>query len=134
MTSDESDSDNLDTNIVDDYFVPRSPPRPVTIEEDDNEEGFTYPSTNTDRFVEPYPGNAGKGIRKSKTRFEKWQEIQQDEGKKPWEPFASKDEWELAGWLLKNVGQKSTDEYLKLQIVREVDASLERKKILIGFY
>ena len=33
-----------------------------------------------------------------------------------WELFASKEEWDLTKWLVKNVGQKSTDEFLKLQI------------------
>jgi len=35
-------------------------------------------------------------------------------GKQPWEPFASREERELATWLLTNTGQKATDDYLKL--------------------
>jgi hypothetical protein len=94
-----------------DEFVPPPPP--------DDEEENTYPTTNMNHFVEPYPDNASHGMRKSKTRFKKWLEIQQGEGKKPWEPFSGEEEWALLRWLIKNVGQKSTDEYLKLQIVCE---------------
>ncbi|KAG6821782.1 hypothetical protein H0H92_000911, partial [Tricholoma furcatifolium] len=45
-------------------------------------------------------------------------ESQEKEGKECWAPFAGEEEWELATWLMKHVGQKSTDEYLKLPIVR----------------
>lgn len=69
------------------------------------------------RYVEPFPGLAGEALRPEKTRFEIWQEIQQLEGKTPWEPFASREEWELVEWLMKNTGQKSTDDYLQLPIV-----------------
>lgn len=113
----DSDSlDEFDFEVVDD-FVPPSPPRRATVDDDSDEEGNTYLTTETYRFVESYPGDAGQGLRKSKTRFEELLEIQEGEGKKPWEPFASKEEWALSGWLIKHVGQKSTDEYLKLQIV-----------------
>jgi hypothetical protein len=131
------DLEAVDTRIVDDFdFVPPSPPRRATVEDNDNEQRNTYlretSTTQMDRFVEPYPGDAGQGLRKSKTRFEKWLEIQEAEGKKPWDPFASKEEWALTGWLIKNVGQKSTDEYLKLQIVSEDDIFFFFK-LLIGF-
>ncbi|KIJ90638.1 hypothetical protein K443DRAFT_36586, partial [Laccaria amethystina LaAM-08-1] len=51
--------------------------------------------------------------------FETLLEQQTADGKQPWEPFASKEEWQLVTWLMANVGQNSTDEYLKLPIVRE---------------
>jgi hypothetical protein len=131
------DSDSLEefnTEIVDD-FVPPSPPRRATVDKDNDEEGNTYlTSTERNRFVEAYPGDAGQGIRKSKTRFEEWLEIQEGEGKKPWDPFASKEEWALAGWMIKNVGQKSTDEFLKLKIVCEVDVSFREKACTYCFY
>ena len=40
--------------------------------------------------------------------------------KNPWDLFASEQEWALAMWLRKNVGQKSTDEFLKLPIVSKL--------------
>ena len=38
-------------------------------------------------------------------------------GASKWSPFKNEDEWELAQWLLKNVGQSAIDEYLKLPSV-----------------
>jgi hypothetical protein len=69
------------------------------------------------RYVEPFPGPAGEPLRREKTRFQILQEIQKSELKGAWEPFSSREEWGLAKWLIKNVGQKSTDEYLQLPIV-----------------
>jgi hypothetical protein len=69
------------------------------------------------RYVEPFPGPAGVASRREKTRFEGLLEIQRLEGKAPWYPFASRTEWGLVEWLMKNVGQRSTDEYLQLPIV-----------------
>ena len=111
----EGSLDN-EPNIMDDFVLP-SPPRKPTVEEVEDE-GETYPTMKTDRFVESYPGHAGEGLRKSKTRYEIWFENQKREGKNSWDPFASEDEWALTMWLLKNVGQKSTDQFLKLPIVR----------------
>lgn len=80
------DSDSLDEfniEIVDDFVLP-SPPRRATVDDNNDEEENTYLTTETnDRFVDSYPGDAGQGIQKSKTRFEEWLEIQEGEGKKP---------------------------------------------------
>jgi hypothetical protein len=105
--------------IADDFIMP-SPPRRASVEEDEGEGGNTYPTSKGERFIESYPGEAGNGLRKSKTQFDVWFENQREEEKIPWDPFASEKEWALSKWLLKNVGQKSTDEFLKLHIVREV--------------
>lgn len=115
--------EELNTQNIDlDDFVPPRPPEipPIVSSRQAPVQSTAYPTTNMDRFVEPYPGDAGQGIQKSETRFEKWLEIQEMEGRDPWEPFASKKEWALTEWLMKNVGQRSTDEYLKLPIVCEV--------------
>ena len=94
-----------------------SPPRMPSVEEGEDESEDTYRTSKAARFIESYPGDAGKGLRKSKTKFETWFENQTGEEKNPWAPFASEQEWALAIWLMKNVGQKSTAEFLKLQIV-----------------
>ena len=109
----------VDTGIADEFVMPPQPRRPSeSVEEEDGDEGGnTYPTSQGERFVESYAGDAGKGLRKSKTRFENWFENQRGEEKNPWDPFASEQEWALAMWLMKNVGQKSTDEFLKLPIV-----------------
>lgn len=54
---------------------------------------------------------------KGKTFFEKLQERQESVGSEKWAPFEDQEEWELAQWLLRSVGQKKIDEYLKLPIV-----------------
>lgn len=51
------------------------------------------------------------------TKFRRWQEEQSLNGTNEWTPFQNQKEWELAKWLIKNVGQKSMDEFLKLPIV-----------------
>lgn len=69
------------------------------------------------RYVDPFPELAGDALRRERTRFEILEGEQHLKAKTPWEPFANKTEWGLVEWLMKNVGQKSTDEYLKLPIV-----------------
>jgi hypothetical protein len=39
------------------------------------------------------------------------------EGEDEWAPFADREEWGLAEWLIKSLGQTCTDEFLKLPIV-----------------
>lgn len=107
-----------------------SPPRMPSVEEGEDESEDTYRTSKAARFIESYPGDAGKGLRKSKTNFETWFENQRGEEKNPWAPFASEQEWALAIWLMKNVGQKSTDEFLKLQIVSILCLPFIKKWIL----
>jgi hypothetical protein len=45
-----------------------------------------------------------------------WKEEQNLYRENEWAPFDNQKEWDLAKWLIRNVGQKSTDEFLKLQI------------------
>ena len=119
---------NLDVfeGVADDFDMP-SPPRRASVEEDEGEggRGNTYPTSITDRFIESYPGKAGEGLRRTKTQFEVWLKNQREEEKIPWFLFA----WALTKWLLKNVGQTSTDEFLKLAIVRQV-CDLKKKDSL----
>ena len=95
----------------------------------DDEDGNDLTSTPI-RYVEPFPGPAGEASRHEKTRFEVLQQIQESEVKAPWEPFASRAEWGLAEWLMKNVGQGKTDEYLQLPIVSR-QFCFEKKKLTI---
>jgi hypothetical protein len=104
-------------NDADDFLEPgqQTPSGRATAEvADDNEDDYNPSSI---RYVEPFPGSAGEPLRREKTRFELLQEIQKSEVKGPWEPFSSREEWGLAEWLMRNVGQKSTNEYLQLPIV-----------------
>lgn len=117
-----------DFGMGDDFVFPL-PPREVSEELGDGAGagagGNTYPKN--ERFIESYPGEAGNGLRKSKMDFEIWLKNQRDEEKIPWFPFASEQEWALAKWLLNNVGQKSTDDFLKLPIVSQVSEALKKK-------
>ena len=79
------------------------------------------------RYVEEYPGRAGEALRQEKTQFEIVQEKHHLEGKTPWELFASREEWGLVEWLMKNVGQKSTDDYLQLPIVSWLFVQVKKK-------
>jgi hypothetical protein len=49
--------------------------------------------------------------------YEYLDEEQKREGGSRWGPFEDEDEWQLAEWLIRNVGQKQTDIFLKLPIV-----------------
>ena len=119
-----------DLGYGDDFVIP-SPPREPSDEVRETAGGggriFTYPKD--ERFIESYPGEAGNGLRRSKTGYEIWLENQRGEEKIPWDLFANEQEWALAQWLLRNVGQKSADEFLKLPIVSfDTDVGNEKKK------
>jgi hypothetical protein len=119
------DIPNVDLTDAD-TFIPHPEPRQqtpshqaaqATVEDPDDEDADDLATKSYKRYVEPFPGPAGEALRQEKTHFEVLQRKQQLDQKNPWEPFASREEWGLVGWLMKNVGQKSTDEYLRLPIV-----------------
>jgi hypothetical protein len=83
---------------------------------DETDGDETDPATPK-RFIEPFPGTAGGTLRQETTQFEVLEREQRLEGMAPWELFASRVEWELVEWLIKSVGQKSTEKYLQLPIV-----------------
>ncbi|KAG6914685.1 hypothetical protein DXG01_015946 [Tephrocybe rancida] len=108
-------------DIQEDYQLP---PEPEEIHrsqqpyiEDIEDEGEPPVGPHCERYIHEYPCPAGQWIRCAKTAFENLVDCQAKEGKEHWEPFESEEEWELAMWLIKHIGQKSTDEYLKLPIV-----------------
>jgi hypothetical protein len=71
-------------------------------------------------YIEEFPANLGAGAvwGEEIPVFEKlWQE-QKKSGSSQWGPFEDEDEWELAEWLIRNIGQKQTDSFLNLKIVR----------------
>lgn len=70
------------------------------------------------RFWISYPGGCAPatfGV--EKTKFHIWQEDQKLHGENKWAPFENENEWELAQWLIRNVGQMSINDFLKLPIV-----------------
>lgn len=75
--------------------------------------------THSQRYFEKYPSErkAGGAWGKDQPLFVRIQREQQEIGTSKWGPFKDQDKWELAEWLVKNVGQKQTDKFLKLTIV-----------------
>jgi hypothetical protein len=75
------------------------------------------PDTKSRRYVEAYPRPVGIAIGQGKTKFQEMYEAQTGQGQSIYGPFTNNEEWELAQWLSRRVGQKAIDEYLKLSIV-----------------
>jgi hypothetical protein len=85
------------------------------VEEVDDEE-----AGERSRWVEDYPRPAGTPGQPAKSYFEEVRAEQCRNGQEPWAPFEDQDEWELAQWLLQNVGQNVTEKFLKLPIVSHI--------------
>lgn len=127
----ESDSESLmgDNPLEGDNFVPERlhertvspdvgaetsfrPSKRARVEDAEDDE-----APNISRYTEEYPGNIASTLGEGKTKFEELREYQKMEGLNADDPFSDDEEWELVRWLMKNVGQNKTDEYLKLPIV-----------------
>ena len=94
-------------------FPAVDPPADEHAEDNDNHD---QPSSHS-HYSEAYPRSAGQPFRKEKTEFEKFRDNDSAAGRQAWEPFSSKKEWELARWIMNNVNQKATEQYLNLPIV-----------------
>ena len=70
------------------------------------------------RYIEDFNNEslAGAAWGRAMPLFEALRLRQEDTGSR-WDPFEDEDEWELAQWLIENVGQKKTDEFLRMRIV-----------------
>lgn len=83
-------------------------------------------SQNPDwRWVEDYPTAAGTPINQDKIRtsFEVRTAENEKEGKMPWYPFESQEEWELGRWLMTSgVSQSKINSFLKLDMVSSAAA------------
>jgi hypothetical protein len=104
--------------IADHFYLPSTPNNPPeAIDEVVTGPNNLEVEVRGLRFSEQYPRSIANPTGFQKTRFEKQHEEEETNGREPWEPYSSKDEWELARWLINNVNQKGTDKYLKLPIV-----------------
>ncbi|KAI6010391.1 hypothetical protein BKA83DRAFT_4068620 [Pisolithus microcarpus] len=83
---------------------------------DDIDKPPTHSSTG--RFTKAFEGVAAKILGSRKTLFESWEEAEALDDDSMWAPFRDEEEWELARFLMKNIGQNKTDEFLKLGMVR----------------
>ena len=106
-------------------FVPEACPEPVPPEAaaSDHDEllhARKISDTRSRRFVEAFPGPVAIPVGQGKTKFQLMYERQVEEGQDMHSLFANEQEWELAQWLSRRVGQKGIDEYLKLSMVSGV--------------
>jgi hypothetical protein len=102
--------------------VPADEPRPqhATVEVRNNVEDSE--DNDGGRYIEYFPQEymAGATWGRCKPLFESVDEEQKRVGGSCWAPFEDEDEWQLAEWLIRNVGQKQTDTFLKLSIVSSI--------------
>lgn len=70
-------------------------------------------------WVESFPSNKNAGgiFGEAQTSFQSIRDDQVLRGAEIWGLFRDEDEWELAKWLIKNVGHNQAEEFLKLQAV-----------------
>ncbi|KIK15871.1 hypothetical protein PISMIDRAFT_16209 [Pisolithus microcarpus 441] len=73
-------------------------------------------SANGGRFVEQYTGAAAHILGSWPTVFEDMENAENTSGGSQWAPFQNEEEWELARFLMKNVGQTKIDDFLKLSL------------------
>jgi len=71
----------------------------------------------THRVPPPAHLRAGEPKGRAETKFEKIRRQQQQRGHGTYGQFQTAEDWDLAKWLIKNVGQNATDSFLKLPIV-----------------
>ncbi|KAJ7274667.1 hypothetical protein C8J57DRAFT_1062559 [Mycena rebaudengoi] len=78
---------------------------------------------------ERFPGPAGATFGKGKTTFEEIRDEEILKGAEVLGPFKDEAEWELAKWLIKNVGHTACEEFLQLAIISErAQPSYTKKK------
>ncbi|KAG1846744.1 hypothetical protein F4604DRAFT_1884130 [Suillus subluteus] len=99
----EADAENSNTPDVD-FFLQDTAP------------GHVHLRSSSDVDHNP---TLGKNCRhKGETVFERYRRKQHEEGEVPWAPFENVEEWSLGQWLVKNLGQRQTNEFLKLPITQ----------------
>ena len=93
------------------------PPSKRARVKEDNEDSPPWPASG--RFTEQYLGIAATILGREKMIFECLKAAEDERGDGKWAPFHDEDEWELARFLMKNLGQTKIDEFLKLPSVSE---------------
>ncbi len=110
----EIDSDLFNpSNMVPDSTEPiRAEPVTTEDEVDESERDGTF-------WAEPYPPSqhAGMACGKAPTAFQTIRNEQMKAGAGILGPFKDSGEWELAKWLVKNVGHNQMEEFLHLPTV-----------------
>jgi hypothetical protein len=83
------------------------------LDEDEGSEEPTFPRFAEEFAAKPIADVVGTAA----TPFERMTSVQDASGRGTYAPFADREEWELAQWLIHNVNQRATQEFLKLSIV-----------------
>ncbi|KAF7371541.1 hypothetical protein MVEN_00009100 [Mycena venus] len=152
VPSNEDDDDPM--GIADDFTYPvheeTPPPEPIprsrraTVEEvpDDGD------PQNYSRFIEPFEDDElgrsllGRPLKPNETLlkagdtlFHRMHTHQRQECVtkefSPFVPFRDEEEWDLARWLMKNVTQTGTDEYLRLPINKKANISFHNNRTFL---
>lgn len=90
--------------------------------EDQNTTVASSTRSQKPRYGETYPHVAGFTYGPGSTTFEGWMA---EDGSR-WEPFQSQEEWDLAKWLVRNVGRRGINELLDLDIVSNLIIMLKQ--------
>lgn len=116
---------DLDQDINDTMFVPQPAfpaelPTPVDVPRQASVEEVPDEGEPESHYVEEFPieQKAGAAWGRGRPKFEEIREKLEADAT-PWGPFEDQEEWELAEWLMKNVGQTQADHFLKLPIVSQ---------------
>ena len=90
-------------------------PRPTVNDAEDEE-------LETGHYIQEFTLNLGAGAvwEEEVPFFEKIRHEQVLNGSSSWGPFDDEDDWQLAEWLIRNIGQNQIDTFLNLTIVCEV--------------
>jgi len=83
------------------------------------EDGDSPPWPASGCFSEQYMGVTAKILGRKQTVFEAQEAAEIARGDSEWAPFRDQDEWELARFMMKNLGQTKINELLKLSSVSE---------------
>ncbi|KAF7984973.1 hypothetical protein HWV62_9927 [Athelia sp. TMB] len=109
----------------------QAPPRRATVE-DYIEDAPNLGDVPHPQRVQGFAG-AGATLGKLRTQFEAIRDDQVLKGAEILGPFASDEEWQLAKWLIKNVGHNQAEQFLKLPIIQDqVDPSFKNKDGLMA--
>ncbi|TBU37509.1 hypothetical protein BD309DRAFT_905077 [Dichomitus squalens] len=96
--------------------VPLARPRQVTVEEVEDIEAGGLPKHP---WVGEFPAEVARVYGHGETAFEHLSKTKRQKGETSFAPFADRDEWDLASWLVKSgLSQKAMEEYLTLPITR----------------
>lgn len=113
-TGNNLDDEAMDLDEEDTHRVDPSPQRSSPTVEEATDEGD---SPQSDTWFKEFPG-AGAKIGDTELPFHTAQREQHEANLDPWSPFASRQEWELAEWMMQSgISQGDMDKLLNLDLV-----------------